>query len=374
MRFSRNFSAFSLASALTGCALFTGVAGPSVSLEESKQAITDSDYPKLKDLCTGAIAIRTNVANDRDDTCEAAIKIAAEKKDTEFLGPLCGRRNEDFGARFAGACPALTKLAAESGDDATLTRLCKTDNYTEACSVAATKSSFGDLAHPDCKTLASNVAAARKDFLNKEKASPELFGHVVAALAKCDEGQEIFEDIAYTGEGGRAAYGTELLVRADGEAGEALLHAFASYVAHHRGKDFLPGEHGRSAAEHVTSWLLAQKHVDLCEPLAAAADGADEDVRVELMPYFLETSCKPARGLAVALLTSKTAEHRALGCTASGKLGDASLVKQLTEIAQTDHANRVAASQDSGVVTQQFYVADACREAAGRLASASHAK
>jgi len=90
MRFSRNFSVVSFSCALTGCALFTGVAGPSVSLEESKQAIKDSDYPKLKDLCTGAVAIRTNVANDRDDTCEAAIKILANSMSSRGLGSVAG--------------------------------------------------------------------------------------------------------------------------------------------------------------------------------------------------------------------------------------------------------------------------------------------
>jgi hypothetical protein len=374
MRFVGTLSLVSLAAALTGCALFGGLAGPSVSLEESKQAIKDSDYPKLKGMCTGAISIRTNVANDQDDTCEAAIKIAEEKKDTEFLRPLCGRRNEDFGARFSAACPAMTKLSAESGDAAALTSLCKKDNYTEACSILETKTAFSDLEHPDCKTLASRVASARKDFLNKEKASPELFGHVVAALAKCDEGKAIFEDIAHMGEGGDVAYGTELLVRADDEAGEALMHAFTSYLDKHRGKELLPGEHGRYSAEHVTAWLLGKKHVGLCEPLAAAAEGADEDVRVWLMPYFVETSCKPAAGLAAELLTSQDPERRALGCSASGKLGDPSLVKKLKEIAETDHANRVVASEDSGVVTQKFYVSDACREAAGRLEASSHKK
>ncbi len=358
-------------SALTGCAALSaltgGALGPSVSESEAKAAIQAKDYEKLKPLCTGEIDIRTHVANNVDDTCTAAIAIAREKKDVAYLAPLCVRTKESFGARFGAACAASLDLAIERDDGAAIDEVCK-DGYHEACTVSAIRSHFGDLTHPHCASLAKDVVAAVDSFMKPNETRSEVFGRVVGALARCDEGATIFEKIAHIGNGGASGYGTRVLLAAHEVAGEALDKALTDYLASHQGKAFLAAEHGEYAADHLAQFLVAEKRDNLCEPLATAAKDAAPKVQAALMSYFVAFGCTKAAPLAVGLLASDVAEERRLGCVASGKLADASALPKLGIVADSDTTSRVVERPEgSGVFMKERYVSDACREAMGKI-------
>jgi hypothetical protein len=367
MKLEKTLALSATALLVSGCAgLMTLVNG--VSVEESKRAIKENDYPKLQDICTGKTPVQSGIANYDDDACAAAIRLAAEKEDAAFLKPLCGRRKEEFGGRFGKACPAMLKIAVKQADSVAIQDLCQKDHYEDACTVESSSSAFGDLSKPDCSTLASKVQEAQKDFLKTDKTSAENYGTVVAALARCDESKLIFEGIAHFGQNGSDAYGVNVLLAADKSAGDELAKTFDGYLKKSSGKAFLATENGEFSGDHISHWLLATKRRDLCQPLVAAAKGANEEAIAGLMVYFTATECKEASPLAVQLLSSDTAFFRTTACNALGKIGDAAALPKVKTVAETDRTSRTSTEpNENGVFVKEYFVADACKHAAGKI-------
>jgi hypothetical protein len=84
--------------------------------------------------------------------------------------------------------------------------------------------------------------------------------------------------------------------------------------------------------------------------------------------YFSETSCKESAPLAVQLLASNVPYNRKVGCDMLAKLGDKSHLAKVTIVADNDTANEVVERpQGSGVYTKEFFVADACKAAIGKI-------
>jgi hypothetical protein len=367
-RLSLGLAAISLSA---GCAGLTamgaslGVAG--ATPEEVSAAIKAEDYPKLKDLCNEVIGINSNVANHHGDACAAAIRIAETKEDAEFLKPLCGKRTKMFGSHYSPACPAMLRLAVKKNDQAHLGFMCEQDKYEDACRTLQTQGSFADLAKPDCSTLPDRVTKARKDFLSSSKATPEELGRVVGALAKCGEGKMIFESLAHIGEPGVSGYGTKMLLAAEKEAGPELFSTFEKYTKENAGSAYLSAEHGDFAANHIGFWLLETNRKD-CKPIAAASKGAKEAVVASMMRYFSATDCKESAPLAVGLLASNVPRFRMVACETLAKLGDKSHLGKLAIVAENDTANEVVERpQGSGVFTKEYFVADACKAAIGKI-------
>lgn len=368
-RLSLGLAALSL---LMGCA---GLANVGASLgvggatpDEVKAAIKAEDYPKLKALCNKEIGIQSNIANYHGDACAAAIRIAETKEDAPFLKPLCGKRDEMFGSHYNPSCPAMLRLAVKQNDKAHLKFMCEEDKYDDACRTLKTQGSFADLAKPDCSTLASRVTEARKDFLSSSKATSEELGRVVGALARCGEGKMIFESLAHIGEPGVGGYGTKVLLAAEKEAGAELFSTFEKYTKENTGAKYLGAEHGNFAANHISHWLLETSRKDLCKPLAAATKGANEPVVASMMLYFSSTDCKESAPLAVQLLASNVPSNRMVGCNTLAKVGDKSHLSKVTIVAESDTANEVVERpHGSGVFTKEYFVADACKSAIGKI-------
>lgn len=356
---------------LNGCAVLSAATGidtrPSVTVEESKEAIKNNDYPKLQDMCLDKINIDSNVANYRSDTCVAAIKIAREKEDIAFLKPLCGRRKESFGQRFNGACPAMHEIALAKNDTATLESLCQQDKYDLSCQSLNMQKAFTDLAQPDCSTLKAKVVEARNDFLKSDKVPAKDYAKVVTALAKCKEDQYIFEEIIHLGDKGPGGYGTTLLVEAEKQDPE-IMASFERYILAHSGSKFLPIEHSAYAANHIANWLTQNKHLDRCDTLIKTATGSNANAISNLMFYFVDNGCKEAAPLAVSLLAQDEPGHRAYGCEILGKIGDKSHLSKLQTLANNDSTHKTVESPPrSGIYIKSYYVADACRTAIGKI-------
>lgn len=364
-----------LLSGLSAIALSAGCAGLTASLgrsgatpDEVKAAIKAEDYPKLKDLCDEVIPIESNIANYHGDACAAAIRIAETREDAEFLKPLCGRRNRRFGHHYSPACPAMLRLATKKNDQAHIKFMCEEDGYDDACRTWKMQARFADLARPDCSTLRGRVTEARKDFLSSSNATPEELGRVVGALARCGEGQMIFETIAHIGDLGVNGYGTKVLLVAEKEAGAELFGTFEKYLKENAGPKYLSAEHGDFAANHISNWLLETNRRDLCNPIVQAATGAKEPAIAGTMIYFSSTDCKEGAPLAVQLLSSESPSHREVGCDTLAKVGDQSHLEKLSVVAENDPAYRlVERVGGSGVFTKEFFVADACRAAISKI-------
>jgi hypothetical protein len=357
-----------------GCVTFKqlgtslGGVGGGATPEEVKAAIKAEDYPKLKDLCNEVTPIKSDIANYHGDACEAAIRIAEAQDDAEFLKPLCGKRKESFGSHYKTACPAMLRLAVKRNDQAHLRFLCEHDQYDDACRTLKTQGSFADLANPDCSTLAGRVSKARNDFLASDKATAEELGRVVGALARCGEGKMIFESLAHIGDPGLNGYGTQVLLTAEKEAGPALFTTFEKYTKEYSGSKFLGVEHGQYAANHIAHWLLETKRTDLCKPLVTASQGAKAPVVSAMMLYFQSAECKESTPLAVQLLASDVPALRAEGCETLAQLGDKSHLSKLSIVAETDTSYAVEERPEgSGVFVKDYFVADACRRAIGKI-------
>jgi len=345
--------------ALGGCAelIATVNYARGVSIKDAQQAIAAKDYDKLKDLCTGRTPIRSSIANHQNDACDAAFRLAEEKLDAAFLGPLCGKRKQPSGRRYEGACHAMLHVAVRTNSDGAIAGLCASDGFKEACTVGSARRLFGDLDHPDCTTLRSKVAEAEKTFLKPGEASVDLFGQVAAALARCDEGRALFEQIAHV---------EEILLSAERRAPAALSASFARYLQGQQGAKLFAGL--RRSAVAAAGWLTRMERHALCQPLAAAATDADEVVVAALMTFFVAAACRDAAPLATRLLAHDSPAVRLIGCHALARLGDASAIGKVQVLAATDRAYRVLERpRSSGVFVKEYFVAEACQQAAGQI-------
>lgn len=340
-----------------------------VSEDDSKAAIQAKDYPKLQAMCTGELKIRTGIANRQDDTCEAAYQIAIEKKDLAWMKPLCHRRKEDFGARYAKACEGSLSLADQANDVATIEGLCKADGYDPACRNAGNRQTFGDLDHPDCAKLPDQFEAAKKTFMKPGDSDPDEYARPVIALAKCNHPEIIFEQITHIGsERGEQAFGTRVLMAAEKLDGATLFAAYQSYVKSHVGKLLFGTAFQNFSGNHVGAWLVKANHLDQCETLVGATAGADPNAQYGMLDYYVEAKCTAAAPQLAGLLTHNSAGVREDACHALGQVGTVAELPKVKILADTDHTNRVVERPEgSGVYVKDYFVADACSNAAGKI-------
>jgi len=349
---------------LASCAtMYNRVIG--VSDNDAKTAIAHKDYPKLQKLCTGDI--NTPDSNTRDDTCHAAYDLALERHDQAWMRPLCHRTGESFGGRFYRACEASLRLAAADNDMASMHELCDRDKYDSACRVIGEVEGFGGVAHADCTRLGATFLDAQKTYLKGATADEDAA--VVTALARCDRGDLIFEHVAHIGsERGAEAYGASVLLAAAKRDDAALFAAFQSYVKTHAGHALFGAEFQTFAANHVSAWLVAAKHLDQCDALLAASHGATSGARYGLVDYYVAADCTAAAPQLVQLLSDEGGNVREDACIALGELGTPEQLPQVKILAETDRTNRVVERPEgSGVFVKDYFVADACSKAAGQI-------
>lgn len=360
------FSLLALLASVAACAtLHDHLIGSST--DETKTAIAQKDYPKLQMMCSGELRVAT--ANLQDDTCDAAFAIALDKKDIGYMKPLCGRRKEMFGMRYDKACVNTLAVAAEINDVGTLHGLCDHDKFDPACREIGQRETFGDLDHPDCAKLPAQFAAARKTFLASDKASAQELARPLIALAHCGHAEIIFEQIAHIGsERGRGAYGAQILLAAAKIDDAALFAGFQTYVKSHAGRGLFGSEFQSFAGNHVGEWLIQAKHLDQCDALVAATAGATELAKYGMLDYFVETKCTAAAGQLAGLLAHDTPSVREDACAALGQLGSAVELPKIRILASSDRTNRVVERPEgSGVYVKDYFVADACSNAAGQI-------
>ncbi|MCP3098947.1 hypothetical protein LZ198_08665 [Myxococcus sp. K15C18031901] len=356
----------------SGCAV-TSRLGASVGIgalsrEEVDAAIQAEDYPQLKGVCDEQIAVKGS-ANVWGDACKASYRLAAAKdEEYGYLKAHCAKRDKLFGATFAEACKGVMQQADRRDDRAQLTLMCGQEKQPDACRKLAFKTKFSDLAKPDCSTLAQRFAKAREGDFDPYKATSTDIAPIAAALVRCKESGLLFEELIRPGGPGPNTFGTQLLLETEKEVGGELLALLESYLVKNTGAQFLKGEFGHLAGNHLSHWLVQTQRTQLCEPLVKAARGANPGVLFELAYYFWETGCKASAPLGVELLSSETGEHRQGGCQLLERYGDASHLSRLAIVAQNDTAYRVVERPaDSGVYVKEFFVADACRQAIGKI-------
>jgi hypothetical protein len=331
-----------------------------VPVSETERAIKSKDYAKLKDFCAGKVEIDSRIANPRNDTCRASIEVGRERRDVAYLKYMC-KGEKGVVAPWHDACDAELEVLLQAGDRAGVRAMCDEGRSKEACSRAKTHEQLGDLSAPDCATVTRRAPAVLDDSMRG--AGLDELGPLAAALVKCGDTKTVFERLA------GYVDGADILRAAEkATPGGGMVAALQAYVKGQAGRALFAGDRGEAAAAHVGAWLTKAGHDDQCDALLAAGKGAREGVRAALVPYFVRSECRQAGPAALELLASDEPNARAVACHALGKLGDRSALEKVEIVANNDRASRnVERPSGSGVFTKDYFVADACREAAGKI-------
>ena len=150
--------------------------------------------------------------------------------------------------------------------------------------------------------------------------------------------------------------------------------AFLKYAESHTGARFLAYENeknGGYAMRHISQWLEKNKHLNHCDAVVKAVDGASDEVRVWALPYFSAAKCKSATNIGASVLSSNNPEHRIWACKALGTFGDASAEAKLKIVATSDGFQEIREEKArSGAIyaAKYFPVREACAQAAGQVA------
>ncbi len=219
----------------------------------------------------------------------------------------------------------------------------------------------------NCATVAARYAKARP--LDTERG----YGFWVTwgkRMAKCENYEAIFEQIAHVGDFGENGDGAIILEKLEKE-GVPLVAGFATYAAANRGPSFLDIKNADYAANHIANWLSTGKHFDQCATLAKALPGASEDARARMLFYFTDAKChKEGAAVGLGLLTAQGAGNRVRACVNLGETGDVSVLKKVQILATSDTYSEVQEKQgNDGRIygVKVFPVRDACSAAAGKI-------
>ena len=306
---------------------------------------------------TGCAEIFAGLATHPDRSKE--VNAAIERHDLAALKKFCA--DESLGDPNENSVPMG---AAQSEKNAIQSnRAARRDACREAAAIE------GNQDDGDCTTVAERYAKARP--LDSERG----YGFWVTwgkRMAKCENYEAIFEQIAHVGDFGENGDGAIILEKLEKEEGIPLVAGFATYAAANPGPSFLDiKKNADYAANHIANWLSTGKHFDQCATLAKALPGASEDARARMLFYFTDAKChKEGVSLALPLLTAASAPHRVRACRNLGDTGDASVLKKVQILAASDSYSEVQEKQgNDGRIygVKVFPVRDACSAAAGKI-------
>jgi hypothetical protein len=307
-----------------------------VTMEEVKAAEQKGDLTILLDVASGKTKTDKNLTKTREEAGNAVVRIAKQKNDLELLARACRGR------------PTLRMVRSQREEACSLMRQGK---HSKASAELA----------GDC----TNLKAVYEK--HHSSADDAFFYKTGIRAAECKMWDYIWTDLAWYGKPSRSSYGGTakkrglvLMGRLE-KAGHDPVKALLAYLEQNKSNPF-GYDHGESAVENVVKYMVEANKAGNCERFIPFAKNSKEKPQSEWIWFFGETKCKAAAPLAALQLMSERASVRMWACKALGKIGAKRQLPKVKTLASTDPAFRIVR------LNKIWYVRDACRAAAGRIA------
>ncbi|MBI3073450.1 MAG: hypothetical protein HYY84_15165 [Deltaproteobacteria bacterium] len=310
-------------------------------------------------LATGCALLKGGGGGGGSSTRDAQkeLKEAQANKDVAALQKLCD--DDSLGDPQSSAVPMNAPNSVQ------MKILANRRARGQAC--REIKALAGDKDDGNCATVVKRYEEA--GWISGESHA-DHYAKWARRFVKCNNFAAIFENLAHRGDYGKGGEGVKLLQSLEKD-GVPVVAEFVKYAKTHKGRRFLRIKMMSYAANHIGNWLVEGGHLDHCGVLSAALADADELLRAGILFYFTEAKCmKEGRALGVGLLAADRADSRRLACANLASTGDASVLKKLRIVSDSDGYNVVQERRggDGRIYGVRVYpVREACKQAMGKI-------